>query len=53
MFGLDESTIAMGFAVIGVLASIAWIALGVYGIRTLADLRDAVRETDRDGSDAR
>lgn len=42
MAQLDETTIAMAMAGVGVLATIGWYALAWYGIRTLQDVRDAV-----------
>lgn len=33
------TTVAMGFAVLGIFASMIWIALGWYGIRTLHGIR--------------
>ncbi|WP_181687347.1 hypothetical protein [Halorhabdus salina] len=40
MVALTETTLAMGFAVLGVVFSIAWLLLGLYGINTLRDLRE-------------
>lgn len=45
---VDETTIAMTFAVLGVLFSIAWVALGLYGIHSIRDLADAVRSDAND-----
>lgn len=42
MVELNETTIAMGFAVLGIVGSIIWFALAMYGIRTLRDIRDAL-----------
>lgn len=43
---LDETTIAMAFALLGVVFSVAWLALGLYGIQSVRDLRDAIRDSD-------
>lgn len=40
MVTLDETTIAMTFAVLGVVFTIAWLVLGIYGISTLRDIRE-------------
>ena len=42
MVELNETTIAMGFAVLGVVGSIVWFVLGWYGVRTLQDIRETV-----------
>ena len=42
MVPLDENTIGMGFAVIGVVATLIWYGLAWYGISTLQDIRDAL-----------
>lgn len=41
MIELNETTIAMTVAVLGVVGSIVWLVLGWYGIRTLRDIREA------------
>lgn len=45
MVALDETTIGLTFAVVGVLATIVWYGLAFYGIRTLQDIRDAVSDS--------
>lgn len=42
MVELNETTIGMAFAVVGVVATLIWYALAWYGITTLRDIRDAV-----------
>lgn len=42
MVALNETTIGMAFAVIGVVATLIWYALAWYGITTLQDIRDAI-----------
>lgn len=42
MIELTETTIATTFAVVGVVATIIWYGLALYGIRTLQDIRDAL-----------
>lgn len=42
MIELNETTIGIAFAVIGVVATIIWYGLALYGIRTLQDIRDAL-----------
>lgn len=44
MVVLNETTIAMAFAVIGVVFSVVWLALGLYGINSLRDIRDKLNE---------
>lgn len=46
MVELNETTLAMAFAVLGVAFTIVWLALGLYGINTLRDIRDALSEGD-------
>lgn len=46
MVTIDETTIAMAFAILGMVFSIVWIGLLLYGISSLRDLRDALREDD-------
>lgn len=46
MVELNETTIAMAFAVLGVIGSIIWYGLAWYGIRTLKDIRDALGTDD-------
>ncbi|QLH82707.1 hypothetical protein [Halosimplex pelagicum] len=52
MVALDETTLGLAFAVLGVVFSIAWLALGLYGINSLREIRSALAddETDADGS---
>jgi hypothetical protein len=49
MVAIDETTIGIAFAVLGVVFSIAWLALGLYGINSIRELRDAIREQDSNG----
>lgn len=42
MVELNETTIGLTFAVVGVVATIIWYGLALYGIRTLQDIRDAL-----------
>lgn len=39
---LDENTIGLAFAIIGVVATLIWYGLAWYGIATLQDIRDAI-----------
>lgn len=43
MVAIDETTIGLTFAVVGVLATIVWYGLAFYGIRTLQDIRGALQ----------
>lgn len=42
MVDVTTSTVAMAFAVVGVVATLGWYVLAWYSIRTLQDLREAV-----------
>jgi hypothetical protein len=42
MVTIDETTLAMAFALLGVVFSIAWVVLLLYGIDTLRGIRDAL-----------
>lgn len=46
MVAINETTLAMAFAVLGVVFSVIWLALGLYGINTLRELRDAIATND-------
>jgi hypothetical protein len=46
MVTINETTLAMAFAVLGVVFSVIWVALGLYGINTLRELRDAIVTND-------
>lgn len=46
MVTIDETTIGMTFAVIGVVFSIAWLVLGLYGINTLRDVRQRLDDAE-------
>lgn len=48
---LDETTLGLTFAVIGVVATLIWYGLAWYGISTLQDIRDAL--AGRDAPDGR
>lgn len=50
MVELDETTIGMAFAVLGVVATIIWYGLALYGIKTLKDVRDAIRGSDSEST---
>lgn len=52
MVELNETTIAMAFAVLGVVGSLVWYGLALYGIHTLRDVRDALA-ADRSANDDR
>lgn len=43
MVEINETTIGMTFAILGVVFSIVWIALGLYGINSLREIREALR----------
>lgn len=50
MVELNETTIGMAFAVLGVVGSLIWYGLALYGIRTLKDVRDVFNnETSANG----
>lgn len=42
MVAINETTIGMAFAVLGVVSSIIWLVLAWYGLTTLQDIRDAL-----------
>ena len=44
MVAINETTIAMACAVLGVVFSVVWLALGLYGINSLRDIRDELNE---------
>jgi hypothetical protein len=44
MVAINETTIAMTCAVLGVVFSVAWLALGLYGINSLRDIKDKLNE---------
>ena len=50
MVAIDETTLGLAFAVIGVVFSIAWLALGLYGINSLREIRSELADDDADGS---
>lgn len=41
---IGETTIAMVFALLGVVFSVAWLVLGLYGIQSLREIKDALDE---------
>ncbi|MFT4889976.1 MAG: hypothetical protein ACI9YT_000888 [Halobacteriales archaeon] len=45
MVAINETTLGLTFAVLGVVFSVVWLVLGLYGINTLRELRDALRES--------
>lgn len=51
MVAIDETTIGLTFAVIGVVFSVAWLALGLYGINSLREIKEAL--ADGDSADGR
>lgn len=42
MIELTETTIGMAFAVVGIVGTVLWYGLALYGIKTLRDVRDTV-----------
>lgn len=46
MVAINETTIGMTFAVLGVVFSIVWLVLGLYGINSLRDIREQLQERD-------
>lgn len=46
MVALNETTIAITFAVLGVVFSIVWLVLALYGINILRDIRDRTSDDD-------
>lgn len=48
MVEINETTIGLTFALIGVVFSVAWLVLGLYGISSLRDIRAALAEGNGD-----
>lgn len=44
MVEINETTIGLTFAVLGVVFSIAWLVLGLYGINSLRDIRNSLAD---------
>ena len=44
MVEINETTLGLTFAALGVVFSIAWLVLGLYGINSLRDIRKALAE---------
>jgi hypothetical protein len=44
MVVINETTIAMACAVLGVVFSVVWLALGLYGVNSLRDIREKLNE---------
>ena len=44
MVVINETTIAMTAAVLGVVFSVVWLALGLYGVNSLRDIRDKLNK---------
>lgn len=44
MMELNETTVAVAFAVVGLVSTFVLYGLALYGIKSLHDIRDAVRE---------
>ncbi len=46
MVAINETTIGMTFAVLGVVFSIVWLLLGLYGINSLREIREQLQGRD-------
>lgn len=44
MVALNETTIGLAFAVIGIVATFVWYGLALYGIKSLRDVKEAIGE---------
>ncbi|MFB6083201.1 MAG: hypothetical protein ABEJ94_03025 [Halorientalis sp.] len=49
MVAIDETTLGLTFAVLGVVFSVAWLILGLYGIDTLREIKEKLDEEEADG----
>lgn len=45
MVAINETTLGLTFAVLGVVFSVVWLVLGLYGINGLRELVDALQES--------
>lgn len=48
MVAINETTIGLTFAVLGVVFSVAWLILGLYGINSLREIKEKLNETEAD-----
>lgn len=46
MVVINETTIGLTFAVLGVVFSIVWLVLGLYGINSLRDIKETLSENE-------
>ena len=47
---LTETNVAMVFALLGVVFSVAWLVLGLYGIQSLRDIKGALEDDTTDSN---
>lgn len=50
MVAINETTIAMTFAVLGVVFSVVWLVLALYGINALRDIRNRLGSNESGGT---
>lgn len=48
MLAINETTLGLTFAVLGVVFSIAWLILGLYGINSLREIKEKLNENETD-----
>ena len=48
MLTINETTLGLTFAVLGVVFSVAWLILGLYGINSLREIKDKLDENEED-----
>jgi hypothetical protein len=48
MVAINETTIGLTFAVLGVVFSVAWQILGLYGINSLREIKEKLDENETD-----
>lgn len=48
MVAINETTIGLTFAVLGVVFSVAWLVLGLYGINSLRDIKKSLEDAEVD-----
>ncbi|SEN31156.1 hypothetical protein SAMN05216388_1002290 [Halorientalis persicus] len=48
MVAINETTLGLTFAVLGVVFSVAWLLLGLYGINSLREIKEKLDENEGD-----
>jgi hypothetical protein len=48
MVAINETTLGLTFAVLGVVFSVAWLLLGLYGINSLREIKEKLDENGGD-----